>query len=88
MQQHISTYSMNALCEALSVSRSGFHAWCHRPTNQAGLALSQAITTCHVSHKARPGAPGIHADLQAQGICVSVRGFQQTLPILLRQLDI
>jgi len=72
MQQHISTYRMNALCDALRVSRSGFHAWCHRPTNQAKLALSHAITACHVSHKARVGAPSIHADLQAQGMGVSV----------------
>ena len=73
MQQHISTYSMNALCEALQVSRSGYHAWRIRPVNQAKLQLNQAVTTCHVSHKARAGAPSIHADLQAQGICVSVR---------------
>ena len=73
MQQHISTYSMSALCEALSVSRSGFHAWRIRLVNQAKLQLNQAVNHCHSMHKARVGAPSIHADLQAQGICVSVR---------------
>ena len=73
MQQHISTYSMSALCEALSVSRSGFHAWRIRLVNQAKLPLNQAVNHCHSMHKARVGAPSIHADLQAQGICVSVR---------------
>ena len=73
MQQHINTYRIAALCDALHVSRSGFHAWCNRLTNQAKLALSQAITACHIRHKTRVGAPSIHADLQAQGQGVSVR---------------
>lgn len=73
MQQHIHTHSMNALCNALCVSRSGFYAWRNRPINDTKLALSQAIAACHISHKARAGAPSIHADLQAQGFCVGVR---------------
>ena len=73
MQQHIQTYRMTALCDALRVSRSGFHAWRKRPTNLARLQLSHAITACHISHKARVGAPSIAADVQAQGFCVSVR---------------
>ena len=35
--------------------------------------LTEAITRDHIQHKARVGAPSIHADLQAQGLCVSVR---------------
>lgn len=73
MQKHISTYSMTALCEALSVSRSGYHAWRNRPVNQARGQLTQAVTACHASHKARAGAPSVTADLQAQGFSVSVR---------------
>jgi transposase InsO family protein len=73
MQQHLSTYSIKALCEALQVSRSGFHAWCHRPVSEAGLALSHAIADCHAIHQARVGAPSISADVQAQGFDVSVR---------------
>lgn len=73
MQQHIQTYRMNALCEALQVSRSGFHAWCNRPIHEAKLALNHAISTCYVSHQARAGAPSITADIQAQGISVSTR---------------
>ena len=37
MQQHLSEYPPEALCEALAVSRSGYHAWCNRPVNQARL---------------------------------------------------
>ena len=73
MQQHISTYRMAALCEALRVSRSGFYAWQKRPINPAKLQLSSAVKACHTRHKARAGAPSIHADLQAQGFAVSVR---------------
>lgn len=73
MQQHIHIYRMNALCEALTVSRSGFHAWRIRLVNQEKLALNQAVKHYHTQHKARVGAPSIHADLQAQGVSVSVR---------------
>lgn len=73
MQKHLTTYRMVALCEALCVSRSGFHAWRTRPVNPAKLQLRNAIAACHASHKARAGAPSIAADVQAQGFCVSMR---------------
>lgn len=73
MQQHLTQYSTVALCEALQVSRSGFHAWRTRPVNARKLQLSTAIAACHASHQARAGAPSIAADIQAQGLCVSVR---------------
>ena len=73
MQQHLTQYRTVALCEALQVSRSGFHAWLARPVNARKLQLSTAIAACHASHQARAGAPSIAADIQAQGLCVSVR---------------
>lgn len=73
MQQHLTQYRMSALCEALQVSRSGFHAWRARPVNERRLQLSTAVATCHTQHQARAGAPSIAADIQAQGLCVSVR---------------
>ena len=71
MQQHIDQYRSTALCEALQVSRSGYHAWRNRPINADALRLSNAIAACHTSHKARAGAPYIAADMQAQGFRVS-----------------
>ena len=71
MQQHIDQYRSTALCEALQVSRSGYHAWRNRPINADALRLSNAIAACHTSHKARAGAPYISADMQAQGFRVS-----------------
>lgn len=82
MQQHLSQYQTAALCEALAVSRSGFNAWRKRPVNQAKLAFNQAVGHCHTQHKARAGAPSIHADLQAQGFCVSVRTVGRTMQAL------
>ncbi len=73
MQQHIHTYRMAALCEALQVSRSGFYAWCSRPAHAPRLALKQAVAACHAQHQARVGAPSIHAQLQAEGLSTSVR---------------
>lgn len=84
MQQHISTYRMTALCDALRVSRSGFHAWQKRPIHQAKQALTEAIASYHSQHQARVGAPSIHADLQAQGFCLSVR----TVGRIMRRLDL
>lgn len=73
MQQHLTQYSTVAMREALQVSRSGFHAWRTRPVNARRLQLSTAVATCHTQHQARAGAPSIAADIQAQGLCVSVR---------------
>ena len=73
MQQHITTYRMKALCDALRVSRSGFFAWRNRPVNEVRLALSHAITVCYANHKSRAGAPSVVADVEAQGFRVSVR---------------
>jgi putative transposase len=73
MQQHLTQYQTAALCEALTVSRSGYHAWRKRPVNPARLQLRSTITACHASHKARAGAPSITADVQALGFTVSER---------------
>ena len=73
MQQHITRYRMKALCEALSVSRSGYQTWLRRPANMYKLALKEVISTSYHSHKARVGAPSITAEIQAKGFSVSVR---------------
>ena len=73
MQQHLTKYASAALCEALAVSRSGYHAWCKRPVHLAKQQRAEAITTCHASHKARAGAPSITADMQALGFTISER---------------
>ncbi len=73
MQQHITQYRMKALCEALSVSRSGYRAWLHRPVNTYKLAFKEAVSVSYRAHKARAGAPSIAAEIKAKGFNVSVR---------------
>ena len=82
MQQHITQYRMKALCEALSVSRSGFHAWLHRPINTSKLAFKEAVSANYRAHKARAGAPSITAEIKATGFDVSVRSVGRIMQIL------
>lgn len=71
MKAHLDQYRMAALCEALSVSRSGYYAWLGRP--QRCTQLSEAIRSCHKTHKARVGAPSVHSELVGSGFYACVR---------------
>ena len=71
MKAHADQYRMAALCEALSVSRSGYYAWLIRP--QRHTRLTEAIGTCHTAHQARVGAPSVHAELAGSGFNACVR---------------
>ena len=71
MKLNLGSYRMAALCEALSVSRSGYYAWLKRPPAVNELAV--AVCHCHQAHKARVGAPSIHAELVRSGFNACVR---------------
>jgi transposase InsO family protein len=73
MQQHITQYRMKSLCEALSVSRSGYRAWLHRPANPYKEAFKETVSVSYRAHKGRAGAPSITAEIKAKGFNVSVR---------------
>lgn len=73
MQQHITQYRMKSLCEALSVSRSGYRAWLHRPVNPYKEVLKETASISYRAHKARAGAPSITAEIKAKGFNVSAR---------------
>jgi putative transposase len=63
-------HSLAALCAALDVTRAGYHAWTQRPPSaraQTDAALSADIRAIHAAHRARYGAPRIHAELRARG---------------------
>ena len=76
MQKHITQYRMQALCEVLCVSRSGFRAWLHRPVNAYKLAFKGAVSASYHSHKTRAGAPSIAAEIK-------VKGFNKTVLLVL-----
>ena len=71
MKAHLNQYRMAALCQALSVSRSGYYAWLVRP--QRHTRLTEAIGDCYKVHKARVGAPSVHAELAGSGFDACVR---------------
>jgi len=58
------------MCDALSVSRSGYYAWRSRPESlrkAADRGLLGDIRRVHAHHRERYGAPRIHAELRAKG---------------------
>lgn len=67
-------YPVRVLCDALSVSPSGYYAWRTRPESlrkAANRQLLDDIRRLHADHHERYGAPRIHAALRAQGRTVS-----------------
>ena len=66
-------YPVGVLCQMLAVARSGFYAWCRRPTSaraQQNQWLVTHIRVCYQASRGRYGSPRIHQDLRAQGFRV------------------
>ena len=67
-------WPVRVMCDALSVSPSGFYAWRSRPESPRKIAnreLLVDIRRVHAQHRERYGAPRIHAELRAEGHGVS-----------------
>ena len=67
-------WPVRVMCDALSVSPSGFYAWRSRPESPRNIAnreLLVDIRRVHAQHRERYGAPRIHAELRAEGHGVS-----------------
>src|SRR5215510_13927894 len=61
------------MCRLLGVSPSGYYAWTKRQPSRrarADAALVAEIRSAHEASRGTYGAPRIHAELAAQGICV------------------
>src|SRR5262249_992652 len=71
IQKHRGIWPIEVQCRVLEVSRSGYYAWCRRPTSHAAqrrAELIQRIREIHQRpHHANYGAPRIHRELLAQG---------------------
>jgi putative transposase len=67
-------HPISLMCRMLGVSRSGFHAWRHRPPSQRQLSdawLLERIGQIHRENRGVYGAPRVHAELRlAHGIHV------------------
>jgi putative transposase len=62
------------MCQVLNVSRSGYYAWCSRPTSpraRENEQLSQEIAQIHQNSRKTYGSPRIHIALMAKGWQVS-----------------
>ena len=69
-------HSISQLCEALCVSRSGYHRWLTRPVSKRArkdAELAARITASHRASRGNYGAPRIVADLQEEGVQTSRR---------------
>jgi len=67
-------WPVRVICDALSVSPSGFYAWRSRPESPRKIAnreLLVDIQRVHAQHRERYGAPRIHVELRAEGQAVS-----------------
>jgi putative transposase len=65
-------HAIAMLCRVLGVSSSGYYAWRTRGPSaraQADAALLTRIRTAHEESRETYGAPRIHADLRAAGVC-------------------
>jgi putative transposase len=75
-------WPVRVMCDALSVSPSGYYAWRSRPQsprNIANRALLGDIQRIHAHHRGRYGAPRIHAELRAEGQAVSRKRIERVM---------
>lgn len=73
-EQAHSNLSIEALCEALDVSASGYYAWCARrisPRQQADARLGDAIERVFADSRRTYGSHRVYLALREQGICTS-----------------
>jgi len=76
------TWPVDAMCEVLSVSRSGFYAWKARPPSPRALDDAQLVVEIKAAHKAGRGAygsPRVHRALRKQGRRVGKKRIEQLM---------
>ena len=75
-------WPVRVMCDALSVSPSGYYAWRSRPESPRKIAnreLLDDIQRVHAHHRERYGAPRIHAELRAEGQTVSRKRVERVM---------
>jgi putative transposase len=75
-------WPVRIMCDALSVSASGYYAWRSRPESARKIAnrgLLDDIQRVHAHHCERYGAPRIHAELRAEGQIVSRKRIERVM---------
>ena len=67
------SHSVRRMCGLLGVSASGYYAWLSRSPSareRADRVLRDRIVDIHSRSRGTYGAPRIHAELAADGVCV------------------
>ena len=75
-------WPVRVMCDALSVSPSGYYAWRSRPESPRAIAnrdLLSDIRRVHADHRGRYGAPRIHAELRAAGQTLSRKRIERVM---------
>ena len=75
-------WPVRVMCDAPSVSPSGFYAWRSRPESPREIAnreLLRDIRRVHGDHRGRYGAPRIDAALRAEGQSVSRKRIERVM---------
>ena len=82
IEDHREVWPVRVMCDALSVSPSGYYAWRSRPQSPrkiANCALLGDIQRIHAHHRGRYGVPRIHAELRAEGQAVSRKRIERVM---------
>ena len=75
-------WPVRVMCDALSVSPSGYYAWRSRPDSPRKIAnrdLLADIRRVHAQHQERYGAPRVHAELRAEGQTVNRKRVERVM---------
>ena len=82
IEDHQGVWPVRVMCDALSVSPSGYYAWRSRPDSPCKIAnrdLLADIRRVHAQHQERYGAPRVHAELRAEGQTVSRKRVERVM---------
>jgi len=74
IRDHLSDVPVEAACNALEVTRSGYYAWLRRPMSRRDdrrRQLAAKIRVVHAEHRGVYGSPRVYRVLKAQGERVS-----------------
>jgi putative transposase len=73
VSENQAAYPIATMCRLLGVSSSGYYAWAKRTPSRRAQADAVVLTHIRAAHAASHGtygAPRIHAELKANGLCV------------------
>ena len=71
IRDHRREFPVEALCDVLGVSRSGFYAWDHRPASVRDLRraeLAAKVRETHAESRSIYGSPRVHRALLKEGV--------------------